>query len=480
MVSLPAKSRLISASPQPAFRSWIFFLAGAPMIFVLFGSSNVSLWFASGAAVLIAGLLLWDQWSSPVLLWVVGMNWLPVVVDIAVSDLAGKDLLDPGRGIAHRGEAIIVSLLSLIALALGMRLGRSVFSHRLSLSGRGSKNLTMEHAVIFYFLSLLLVAILAEVAKLFPTLTQPLRAFGLLKYVSVYILAAIIFENSRGYCWLALVLLIETATGVTGFFADYKSAFFVVLIAMAAIERKQTGVVIFGALSLAVCIWLSLVWTAAKPSYRYWVSGYTGEQTIVRSFSERLHWILNYMLNEPIDYGAAGETLLDRIGYTGYYAITLSRLEEGSILGGTNFYLRAAAHVLTPRFLFPEKDALDDSAITTQLTGIVIDRKTSISVGYTAEAHVDFGMPGMFVAIYLIGVIIVAAVRYFVTRPGPLHLRQGCATACAFLPFTYGTNIDNALGAFVTGFLALAVCYPVLAGWLAVPANRRKFLDSQA
>jgi hypothetical protein len=177
------------------------------------------------------------------------------------------------------------------------------------------------------------------------------------------------------------------------------------------------------------------------------------------------------MFSEAIDFDATSRKLLERIGYTEFYSETLQRLNDHLIPEGENFYVKAITHVLTPRFLFPDKGSLDDSGITTHLTGRKISANTSMSVGYTAQANVDFGVPGMFVPIFLIGAMLGAIVLYFMTRSGPLYLRQGCATACVFAKFTYGSNIDKALGFVVTGFLAVAVIlrygYPIVAGWLA-------------
>jgi hypothetical protein len=285
-------------------------------------------------------------------------------------------------------------------------------------------------------------------------------------------LAASLINRGRGFAWIVIVLLIETVTGLTGFFADYKDAFFVVLIALAASDRKpRIGVVIFGALAVSIVIWLSLLWTSVKVEYRDWVSGYTGDQVVVRPLGERIQWMSEHMFSKAIDLGATSRILLQRVGYTTFYADTLQRLDEREIPEGNNFYAKALLHILTPRVLFPDKAGLDDTAITRTLAGVHISGNTSMSVGYTAEANVDFGIPGMFVAIFLIGVMVVAIVCYFMTRPGPLYLRQGCATACVFMHFNYETNIDKALGFGVTGFLALAVMlkygYPFVAGWLA-------------
>ena len=461
-------------SGRPAFRRWIFVVVGSPAIFILLGSSNVLLWLASGVALLIGVLLLWTQWSTPVLMWVVGMNWLPVIADIGLADFGSQNLLETNGG--YRAEAILLSLCGTVALALGMRAGRGIFSDKLCLPERRPQQIAAARALIAYFLCFPLMVGISIVMRFVPSLTQPLLAIGLVKFVIIYVLAAEIFENGQGFVWLIFVLLVETVTGLTGYFADYKEAYFVVFIAMAGSHRRpRNGVIAFGVFSVVIVVWLSLVWTAVKPEYRMWVSGYTAQQVVVRPFDERIVWMSNHMFSKSIDLGGTSETLLKRVGYTQFYADILQRLSDKMIPDDQNFYVKALVHVLTPRVLFPDKSDLNDSEITTALTGHKIGSNTSMSVGYTAQANVDFGVPGMFAAIFLIGVMLVAIVRYFMTRSGPLHLRQGCATACAFVPFNYGTDIDKALGFLLTGFFALAMLlkfgYPFVAQWLGEHAT---------
>jgi hypothetical protein len=449
-------------------------VVGSPAIFILLGSSNVLLWLASGVALLIGVLLLWTQWSTPVLLWVVGMNWLPVIADIGLADLGGRNLLETNGG--YEAEAVFLSLCSMIALALGMRSGQGIFRDKLCLPEEKLQQISAARALIAYFLCFPLMVGISVLMRLVPSLTQPLLAVGLVKFVIIYVLAAEIFENGQGFGWLIFVLLIETVTGLTGYFADYKEAYFVVFIAMAGSHRRpQIGVTVFGVFSVVIVVWLSLVWTAVKPEYRMWVSGYTAQQVVVRPLDERIVWMSNHIFSKAIDFDATSETLLKRVGYTQFYADILQRLNDKIITDDHSFYVKALVHVFTPRVLFPDKSDLNDSAITTALTGHKIGNNTSMSVGYTAQANVDFGVPGMFLAIFLIGVLLVAIVRYFMTRSCPLRLRQGCATACAFVPFNYGTDIDKALGFLLTGFLALATLmkfgYPLVAQWLGERAT---------
>ena len=174
---------------------------------------------------------------------------------------------------------------------------------------------------------------------------------------------------------------------------------------------------------------------------------------------------------DSIDYRSAVVTLFQRIGYTEFYAMVLRREDNGSIPRDFHFYASAVQHVLTPRIFFTDKAALNDSKLTTALLGIRIAQDTSISVGYVAQAQVDFGFPGLLLPILSIGVLIGWAAKYFMTRSAPLLIREALTTATLFLAFPFEGNIDKALGGFITGCLAMALvlkfAYPMFARWLA-------------
>ena len=112
------------------------------------------------------------------------------------------------------------------------------------------------------------------------------------------------------------------------------------------------------------------------------------------------------------------------------------------------------------------------------MLGIKIDEDTSISVGYVAQAHVDFGFPGLLLPMLVIGGMIGGVAKYFMTRSAPLLIREAFTTATLFLAFRFEENIDKALGGFITGFLVMALvlkfAYPMIARWLSSGSHVRR------
>ena len=465
------------------FPRWALAVACVAIIPAAWGSSNAVLWAPSLVALPVAVWLLGGREAHPALIWVIGVNWLAIVGDLLYADLTGSSVSGRWAG-PYQVEAIVFSLCAVLALALGMRWGAQLGGHIFrspiridSGSQYGSEgDIGLQRAVIWYFLALPITAILALVSRAVPAIAQPLHAMTLIKFVCVYLVAAKAFESGRGYAWVALVAVLEIVTGLTGYFANYKDAIIVMLIALAASRaRMNARKVFFAAAALVVVFWVSLVWTAVKMEYRAHIAWLPIEQ--------RLDWMAQQFLFADIDYRDAFIKLSQRIGYTKLYARIMAVETSVSRSDTFNFYADAVQHVLTPRILFPDKAALSDSRITTALLGFKIDADTSIGVGYIAQAHVDFGFPGLLIPILSIGVMLGAAVKYFMTRSAPLLVRHAFATATLFQTFAFAEDIDKALGGFITGFIAMALtlkfAYPMVAPRRPViRARRRAVLDS--
>jgi hypothetical protein len=448
----------------------MFVITGILTILAIFSSPNFSLWLVCVVALPVAVWLLGGKKAYHVLLWLIGISWLQVIGDVIAADLKGEIIFSGWLG-AYRAKAIVFSLCAIMVLAFGMRVGMRLRArpflpvvHRSSTVSAGNeRSLSFNKIVFCYFVSLVLVRVLGVFAYITPALSQPLLALTVIKFVIIYLIAARVFESERGYIWLILVLFFEIAIGLTGYFSGYKEAFFIMLIAMVSSRRMPSiRVWVLGITAVLMVVWVSLVWTISKTEYRHYIIRYPIEQ--------RAQWMANRFLSEKTDYDTAFKVMFERIGYTNFFAMVMAREELGSLPGGFNFYSSAVQNILNPRFLFPDKAALNDSKITTKLLGIHIDPNTSIGVGYVAQAYADFGVPGFLVPMFLIGLMLGAAAKYFMTRSAPLMIREAFATASLFLSFQFETNIDKAIGGVLISCLAMGVVlkygYPAVARWL--------------
>ena len=461
---------------RSVFSQFNLMLAAGLGIILVATSYNVRLWLiALGVLIVAAVPTFFQKQVFPALLWVIGFNWLGIATAILGADLKGLGLVELPFGV-YRVQAVNLNLIALIAFSLGIVAsvrfrGLPAVLEKERTAAEFTDVLNLQSCVIGYCASLFVAEFAGFVVRNIPELQQPLIVLYMLKFIFIYLVAVAIFTGGRGYFWLIVILGFEVVNGLTSFFGTFKESFFLVLIAIVATGlRPSVRMWAFGVASAVVLVLLSLLWTAVKPEYRGWVSGYTGEQIVVRDFSERVDWMVDHMVFGEIDYWKALQAAVDRIDSTHIVAQFLQRKDQGPAIDLPSRYLAGIEHVLTPRILFPDKGIIDDSAITTAMTGRVIDENTSISIGYIAEAEYDFGQPWMFVPILLIGVTVGMAARYFMTRRVPFVIRQAFATAALFNFFQFGMNFNKALGGFLVGFIVLALvlkfCYPSISGWL--------------
>lgn len=448
---------------------------GGSIGLMLLASVNVGLWLSAFAALVLSFMLVSDRHRDyPVLMWVVCFNWLGIVAPILAADLMGIPLTFATLG-SYREQAVNLNLVALIVFAFGIAVSIGTGGGLEAVQRdppQAAAAVTVQTGVVAYFVSLGIAEFSSYIVSNIPQLQQPMIVLYLAKFIFVYLVAAAAFTEGRGYAWLVVILAVEVVSGLTNFFGTFKEAFFLVLIALVAVERRPTfRMWAFGLAAAGLVLFLSVLWTAVKPDYRRWVSGYSGEQIVVRTFQERVSWMADRMTTSDFDYWKSFNDMINRIDNTYVFAQFLAQEDNGAVPELRSRYVGGLEHVLMPRILFPGKEILDDSAVTSALTGRMIDKNTSISIGFIAEAYYDFGPGWMFVPVMLIGMTVGAAGRYFMTRRAPYVIRQAFTATALFNFFQFGTNFNKALGTFLVGFVVFALilkfAYPYFALRLA-------------
>lgn len=428
----------------------LFIAFATAVLFVELFAAVPQLWLAVLAALIFALVVLGWENAAPVLVWLLAINILSILADILNVELAEQGLTLYAV-VRNQNEAIYYSLAAMAVLALGMAIGQQILK---APRGGGQTGYSAEgpaysaaKIALLYFAFLPVAKIADLVGGSLPGLSQPADALGLLRFALIYWLSLTVFGANRHYVWLIAVILVEIVMGSTGFFSNFKEGFFVVLIALADSKRRiPVRQLAFALAGTVVIIYMSLVWTAVKKEFRADIAGGGAVNSVT--------WLYSMYTNpDALDMGRAASDLLARIGYTTFYAMVLGRDTTG--FGG--FYERAVEHVLQPRLLFPNKAALDDSAQTNRVLHIQIDNATSVGLGYVAQAHIDFGFPGLLLPMLVIGAIVGAIYSYFLTRPAPAALCKAFGVATLFNSVKFETDIEKLFGGLLMSFLVMAI-----------------------
>ena len=252
--------------------------------------------------------------------------------------------------------------------------------------------------------------------------------------------------------------------GFASYFSDFKTViFFSAFVAISFIVSVKLKHLIFAIAGIVLMSFLAIKWTAIKGEYRVFLNQGSKSQNVNVSTSEALSKILELATEErdrskddPIYH------TLDRIQYTYHLAKTMDRIpgelphEYGKNIG------KILEFVLTPRFLNPDKPTLKATEKTIKYTGISYagyNQGVSFSLGYFADAYIDFGYYGMMFPLIILGFIFGASYFYFVRRSSVNYVFNFAVVGAMYMEFTAyeadGTYVMGSLFATLLTFLLL-------------------------
>ncbi len=363
----PVEPAVVSKASQTfhAFPRWLWVTT---LVLVAWGvtTSNPILTPVAVVVPIVCGILLWRPGEPPVLVFACAMQWLQAPSVIFYTDLYGLSLDQAGGPEFER--ATWLSLGAIVALAVGMRLAliRSGPSQYALLRNEAMR--ANVGAALTGYLSCFSIAMLAQrLAWEIPALTQIIYALITLKWCAVFILAYCIVEQRKGYLFLVLIAVVETAIGLLGFFAGFKSVFFVLFVVALTSPLALRGRRLAVTLLLAAALFfLGIVWSAIKKDYREFLNQGTDQQLVTVSVNESAGKLGDLLSDLTWDNFVDGlDAMVLRVGYVRLFSLTLINVPEAMSYENGALWAGAVKHVFTPRMFFPDKGAISDSERTT-------------------------------------------------------------------------------------------------------------------
>jgi hypothetical protein len=399
-------------------------------------------------ALPLLAFFLWRHGEAPVLLFACAFQWLQATAAIFYTNHFDISL-NEAFGIENVTFASWLSIAAVLVLAFGIRCGFvGAGPSRGDDLAREAADLSVNRIGVVWFVSFVIAAGLDSIAFQLPSVTQPILAVASLKWVSVFLLCYTVIHHQRGYGILLLCIGLEFASGLLGAaFANFKSVFFVLVVATMSSPLALRGRRLYAAVACFVFLFIiGIMWSSIKMDYRAFLSEETSGQEDTVSVERKFDKLAD--LVESVTW--------DNVSVPGRLPYENGELWKGCII-----------HVLTPRFLFPDKPAVDDSERTRLYTGMQVagmEAGTSIGIGYVGESYVDFGPVLMFAPIFLLGVLYGLINRFFITRTR--YKLLGSAFAVAILVFNaYEIETSNIklIGGVIAAALVGIVIYLTLA-----------------
>lgn len=433
-------------------------------------------------------LLLSRRGEPPILLFVVGYQWLQVATPVFHATVLGVDLATfmPWAPI---DRAVVAGLLALAMLAVGMRLGAArVVAGASGPVIRDAMELRPWRLLQLHVGLLIGVEVLGWLIRS-GGLHQAVEAMAQLRFATLFALGYVALVQRRGIGLFAVVCGLEILNGIGGFFAAFRVPVYIAFLAVATYTGRfdpwrAVAVTLLGLGAL----YLGIVWQSIKGEYRDIANEGTGAQVVSLDRGEQIATLVDLWDDVNQDIISRGsESLARRLAYVDFLAFAMQYVpdsrphQQGAVWGA------AVGHVLVPRLVWPGKPELyPDTDFTRDFTGLPLlsaRRDTSISIGWVGDAWIDFGWAGVAVIPLLLGLGIGVAYRSLVNMPRvPAPLRYGVAVAALVGLAEFGMPstklLGSALAVYAVGLVAARIALPAVTPWLVGAGAGRGHEDS--
>jgi hypothetical protein len=269
------------------------------------------------------------------------------------------------------------------------------------------------------------------------------------------------------YLFISMAWVIVPAFG--GYFSNFKTPIFMLLLVAAARWELWDGswwrrhAVKTLALVPVVCllIGLGVLWQGAV---KLEARQAQDESYVEQSPLDRVAFFVESATNNlpavVADAGVAVAELAARLSYVTLFSRVLEHTPDLEPHSDGELLRVALLNGTVPRFLFPDKPILPSaSEYTRRFTGIRVggetDGSTSISIGYMAEFYADWGLAGMFTAVFGYGVwmgLLHRGIRRFVANP---WFVDGALIVALFPCISFEHQFVKGIGALNIGFVVM-------------------------
>ncbi|MGE5192427.1 MAG: hypothetical protein ACM3U2_07975 [Deltaproteobacteria bacterium] len=396
--------------------------SGQVAVLVMLGAGGLGAlagdWLA-GAGILLLWLavrLLRSREGPPVLVYAFAFQWLQVVAGVVYCGIFNRQLR-PSLQCDYR-PMVLLGLVSLLVLLFGLAAGRRWAQGRRVARERPLFAFGLGSLLLAYVASVVAAQVVLTLGWSYARFAQAAVALSQIRYLFLYLVLRRLFVERHDAFSFVVIAVFEIAFGFTSYFAGFREA--IMLALLAAVERFDPRRPAHWRWVAAIGIVLGacgLVWTGVKGQYRAeWKNAQFGESRLAR-LSRIIDLSRQWIAGPYAEKVRTVDALVDRVWSVYYPALALKRVPESVPHESGALEWDAVRHVLTPRFFFPDKPAMvSDSVKVRKYSGVAVagpDQGVSIAFGYVAESYVDFGIPGMFVPIFLWGVAMGFGYEFF-------------------------------------------------------------------
>lgn len=392
-------------------------------------AAGLGVWLISGdwllgltAFVLVLGwALLPAEEGPPVLALAYTLQWVTVCVGLYYVTITGRPL--QATLSSDYEPMVLIGLGCLVSLMAGLRFGKYLIGRLKPMEGvRPAYALTFKSLVVCYLLGTAFASAVQTLAWSFPTITQAIIAITFIRLGLLYLVLRRLVANDQ-WAILAGVLVFEIAIGFTGFHAGFREPLIMAVLAfLERFDRRNVRHWVSVGVLCGVMAALGVTWVSVRGDYR---ERFLADEKFAQDRGARFDSITaaarKWMAQDKGQFYGNIDLFIDRLWAIYYPALAVARVPD--VLPHTDGRLMADTlrFVFMPRVLFPDKPEVgSDSELVKKYSGVWVagaDENTDIAFGYAAESYIDYGVPGMFLPVFIwgtfMGVCYAGMFKYF-------------------------------------------------------------------
>jgi hypothetical protein len=384
-------------------------------------------------------LVLWAIWKLTltsdglfVLPMALTFQWVQSTIGLFYQGFTGRTLDAIQR--SDWRPMVMIGLGCCLALAIGFRLGVQLLRPPRAYGDRPQFAFSFKLLVIIYMVTIVLEGGLNTAVRAVPSMRQIVITFDEARLGVLYLLLRRFFRPVPQWGRIVGVVGFEVVLGITGFFAGFREPLVLMGLAMLEIfDRRNLRHWAAAAAILVVTVGFGLVWMGIRTEYR---RDYVQIDNFRTDRSARIarigDLVSGFFHSDTDEFTKTFDNFIDRMWPIYYPALAVARVPrhlphtDGAIIGA------ALRHITMPRVFFPDKGELSsDSEMVRKYSGVWVagaEMGTSIAFGYAAESYLDFGIPWMFLPVFLFAVAMGLVYRMVSVRIKHLDLMAGYTT----------------------------------------------------
>ena len=430
-------------------------------------------WIA-GLAVAVL-FLIWALLSTaegpPVLALALTYQWMQVTIGIFYSVLTGEELEAMYQTDWQRMMLIGLGWITCLAVAMSYAI---VLTRRRITPPPDAPVRAVSGKVLYisYVASLLLTGVIQELAWNYPMFTQAILAITFTHLGLLFVLTRRFTRPHFEWEKLALLMAIEIAVGFTGYFAGFREPIVMGGIAILEVfDRRDIRHWMFAGVLAVVLGVSSLVWMSVRGQLRQEIDDEVLSNSRIERFDRARTLSTGLLTQAAADYSEAATRLIDRLWAIKYPGMALDRVPSSIPHTGGDLMWEALTHLVTPRFLYPDKpELISDSELVRQYAGAKVagsESNTSIAFGYSAESYVDYGLPWMFVPAIVWGFLLGVTFQVWMSIIRHRELAVAVTTVMFWLAlYLFERSWAKTLGSTVTLMVYLGGLVYLIDQWL--------------